>query len=60
MLRWNDYNDLLATEFLIQKSYTNEINKVKKIIEILVKNITYIDKNYNIQRIHWKGDSLFI
>lgn len=60
MVRWNNDNDLLATELLIQKSLTNELTTAKEIIEIAEQEIVYIDRNYKLQKIHWAKDSLFI
>ena len=60
IVRWNNDNDLLATELLIQKSLSNELATAKKIIEISEHDILYIDHNYNLQKIYWTNDSLFI
>jgi len=60
MVRWNDDNDLMTTELLIQKSLSNELAASKKIIEISENEIIYTDKNYNMQKITWANDSLFI
>jgi len=60
MVRWNDDNDLLATELLIQKSLSNELTTAKKIIEITENEILYTDRNYNFQKITWTNDSLII
>ena len=60
MARRNTNNDLLAMELLIQKSLNNELATAKKIIEISEQDILYIDHNYNLQKIYWTNDSLFI
>jgi len=60
MVRWNNDNNLLATELLIQKSLSNELTTAKKIIEISEQEIVYTDRNYNLQKIYWSNDSLVI
>ena len=60
IVQWNDQNDLLAQELLLNKTLISNLGQAKQIIEIRPDQIKFIDANYNQKTISWYPDTLSI